>query len=154
MNDESRPKAAPEVLAGGLNDSNSTGDVPLAWVRPAVLTYGTSEAAADRQTPEKRSAVMSAVISIVARFGPCSDEEIAERYEAWRFLDTTLTDVSEQSLRTRRAEAVRQSLVRDSGRRGTTRRGSSCVLWGVVEQGVQDLHAPSGRGEAAWGANS
>jgi hypothetical protein len=108
-----------------------------------VLTYGTAEAAAAAQSLAKRSIVMSAVLTIIRNSAPISDEEIAERYEASRWLDVSLPDVSESSLRTRRAEAVRQGLVRDSGHRGTTKRGSSCVLWEAT-----------GRGEPAWGAGS
>lgn len=99
---------------------------------PMALSHGTSEAAGAKQSTATRSAVMSAVVAIVASFGPISDEAIAERYEAWRFLHPEAPDVSESSLRTRRAEAARQGLVRDSGRRGTTKRGSACVLWAVV----------------------
>lgn len=130
---------ASEVLADYTDSTAGTGH--LARTRPMVLAYGTSEAAAAAQSLEKRSTVMAAVLTIIRNSAPISDEKIAEHYEASRWLDATLPDVSESSLRTRRAEAVRQGLVRDSGQRGTTKRGSSCVLWEGCE-----------RGEGSWGA--
>lgn len=140
MNAESPARGeASEVLADYKDSTAGTGH--LARTRPMVLTYGTSEAAAAAQSLEKRSIVLSAVLTIIRNSSPVSDEEIAERYEASRWLDATLPDVSESSLRTRRAEAVRQGLVRDTGKRGTTKRGSSCVLWEVIE-----------RGDGSWGA--
>lgn len=141
MNAESPARGeASEVLADYKDSTAGTGH--LARKRPMVLAYGTSEAAAAAQSLAKRSIVMSAVLTIIRNSAPISDEEIAERYEASRWLDVSLPDVSESSLRTRRAEAVRQGLVRDSGQRGTTKRGSSCVLWEAVE-----------RGDAAWGVD-
>ncbi len=142
MNAESPARGeASEVLA---DYKNSTADVGgLAHAVPMALTYGTAEAAAAAQSAAKRSIVLSAVLTVIRNHAPISDEQIAEHWEAMRWLDAELPDVSESSLRTRRAEAVRQGLVRDSGRRGTTKRGSSCVLWEAVE-----------RGDAAWGRHS
>ena len=43
--------------------------------------------------------------------------------------------ISESGLRTRRSELVRLGLVEDSGRRGLTASGRSCIIWRLTEQG-------------------
>lgn len=64
-----------------------------------------------------------AILSIIERYGPVTDEEIYRRL---------LLQMSESGARTRRKELVDLGKVQDSGLRGTTISGRKTIKWEVV----------------------
>ncbi len=64
--------------------------------------------------------LQAAILRALKEAGPLSDQMLLTLLEG---------RASDSSIRTRRKELQRLGLVRDSGERGTTRSGRSCVLW-------------------------
>jgi hypothetical protein len=101
--------------------------------RAGVLAPETSWAAAGKQTRMKVDLVKSSILALLAIHGPTIDEELVDLYAAHQFMHPRLPMVTDQSIRTRRADLVHQGLVVDSGLRGRTRLGNSAVRWDVAE---------------------
>lgn len=97
----------------------------LVQVRPAVLDPGTSMDAAAKLDRSKLTLVQSAILRILAKYGPLTDEQIESLYAQ----QSGVPVASPQSLRTRRHELVIAGRARDSGQRGTTRYGNAAVKW-------------------------
>ena len=93
-------------------------DVPRArWSNPS-----TSREAAESISMTRVSTLQRSILSVLRlSASPMSDEEIVERVKVFR-------NDSDQSIRTRRSELVRQGRVALAGT-GTTKRGRKCALW-------------------------
>lgn len=96
--------------------------VPRArWSNP-----DTSRAAAESISLDRVTETQARILSVLRINGPLSDEQLVERFHhSWP------DSASDQGIRSRRGELVRKGRVVDSGRRGTTRYGRSCVIWRV-----------------------
>jgi hypothetical protein len=57
-----------------------------------------------------------------------ADHELVEAYRAYK----TAPYASESGIRSRRSELVERGMVRDSGKRTTTRSGRKAIVWEVV----------------------
>ncbi|MFF2387845.1 hypothetical protein [Agromyces sp. NPDC058104] len=85
--------------------------------------------AAEQQTPSRREIIKAVIVTLIKNHGPMSDEEINDRFEAYRFMYPSVPAATPQNIRTRRKELEVEGLVRASDRRGLTRTGSTCQLW-------------------------
>jgi hypothetical protein len=98
----------------------------MSWARATDPSTSHAAAASVRGTPDKRGACLLAL----ATCGPCTDEELFTYYlrqvpaQGWPMQ-------SPSGLRTRRAELVREGLVRDSKMRSLTVAGRRSILWEV-----------------------
>lgn len=88
----------------------------------------TSKAAADSVAVTDATATQLAILAILDTYGASTDEQIAEAYDVLTSRRQA-PRVSPSGLRTRRAELVTAGLVVDSGVKGTTRAGRSCIVW-------------------------
>lgn len=93
--------------------------------RKAALRPTSLQAARSLRTKDI-TRVQAAICEVLGMFGPATDEDIA-----WAYVRSfrPRPNASPSSLRTRRSELVRAGKVRDSGRRGKTASGRSCVIW-------------------------
>lgn len=92
----------------------------------AVKVRPTSIEARRSIRSEDITVVQSALLEILREHGPLTDEEIARALVEYRF------HVSPSGARTRRAELVVLGRVRDSGKRGKTASGRTCIVWELV----------------------
>lgn len=83
---------------------------------------GTSHAAA--RSVERLRDRQQAVLDLLRRLGPMTDEEIAQAYAQF-----DLPKQSPSGLRTRRSELQHAGFVEDSGERRTTESGRSSIVW-------------------------
>lgn len=65
---------------------------------------------------------------------PRPDHELIEAYRAYK----TAPYASESGIRSRRAELVERGMVRDSGKRITTRTGRKAIVWELTSRGDQE----------------
>ena len=92
------------------------------WDNPS-----TSREAAESIGLEKISQMQERIIQVFTfNGGEMPDEKLVELYHSY------WDEGTDQGIRSRRGELVRKGLIFDSGRRGTTRYGRSCVIWRVV----------------------
>jgi hypothetical protein len=91
----------------------------------------TSHAAAEAQTIHKVRAMHNVVMCILEQ-GPATDFDLARK--ASLMLKKA---VKQTSIRVRRKELERLGLVCDSGRRGVSDTGTSCVVWQLTNAGRQ-----------------
>ena len=97
--------------------------VPRArWSNPE-----TSKAAAASIPLKSITQTQERVLALLRIHGPLSDEQLEEIFE-----DCWPASASPQGVRSRRGELRRKGLIVDSGRRGTTKYGRSCVVWKVA----------------------
>lgn len=97
--------------------------VPRArWDNPS-----TSKEAAESISLEKITETQERILVVFRFHGPLSDEQLEEIFE-----DYWPGTASPQGVRSRRGELRRKGLIVDSGRRGTTKYGRSCVVWQVA----------------------
>ncbi|KRC60622.1 hypothetical protein ASE14_06425 [Agromyces sp. Root81] len=92
----------------------------------------TSWDAAEQQTESRRDLIKAVIVTILKNHGPCSDEEISDRFEAYRFVHPSVPNVTPQNLRTRRKELEVEGNVRATETRGRTRTGNTCHLWVIA----------------------
>jgi hypothetical protein len=88
--------------------------------------------AAARQTESRVTAVQTGILAVLRRYGPLSDEQIADRYEAMAWLDPDMPKATGSSLRTRRKELELAGRVTATGTRVRTRTGSTAMTWRAV----------------------
>lgn len=91
----------------------------------------TSWDAAELQTDQRISAVQAAIVTLLERC-PSTDEDLVDTYEAQRFMDPEVPNVTPQSIRSRRNELHIAGRVVDSGIRGRTRTGRKAVVWALA----------------------
>jgi hypothetical protein len=105
----------PQVLQPGLFD------VP----RARRDDPETSKQTADSIPLERLTKTPELVIYGLSTHGPATDEELIRVFRnRWPG-----SRISDQSIRSRRAELVRKGLVRDSGSRRRTQHGQRSVVW-------------------------
>lgn len=68
------------------------------------------------------------ILDLLERFGDATDEELVIYWRQMRDL-ADWPAISPSGLRSRRAELVDLGLVVDTGRRGKTASGRSCIVW-------------------------
>lgn len=96
----------------------------MTFARATDPTTSHEAAASVRGTTSKRAACLLAL----ATLGPCTDEQLFDYYQqhgpahGWPMQ-------SPSGLRTRRAELVREGVVRDSKMRSLTASGRRSILW-------------------------
>lgn len=88
--------------------------------------------AAGRQTDSRVGELKAVILTLFRQFGSMSDEALVDRYEAHRWLNPGVPQVTPQSIRTRRHELTVAGTVFDTRMRGTTRTGSSCTIWAAA----------------------
>jgi hypothetical protein len=95
----------------------------------------TSIEAAGRQTTDKVRTEHRVVLELLS-MEPLTDFELAKRAtQALR------RPVKQTSIGVRRGELVRLGLVVDSGRKGVSDTGSSCIVWQLTNAGRQEVAA-------------
>ena len=73
----------------------------------------------------------NAILTFIRIDGPMTDFELLARWR--KYCDRGwLEPISESGLRTRRSELVAAGYLEDSGRRGKTPSGRSCIIWQVA----------------------
>lgn len=73
------------------------------------------------------------ILGMLKNHGPMTDEDL---FEMWSFKARVLDEwgsISPSGLRSRRAELVDAGFVEDSGEKGKTRSGRSCIVWKASE---------------------
>lgn len=89
--------------------------------------------AADRQTPSRKHAVESTILTLFLRYGAMTDEQLVERYAAARFLDGDIPAATPQNVRTRRHTMRIAGRILDTGRRAkTTATGNTATVWDLT----------------------
>lgn len=86
----------------------------------------TSHEAAESVTHVRRS--QAAVLGVLAFLGPSTDNELISDYEEG-IAKYGLPQQSPSGIRTRRAELVRDGLVKDSGKRTWLPSGRRAIVW-------------------------
>lgn len=120
----------PEVSPLREEDADMPGQFPESWPESSLNAVarstdpGTSWEAARSITPEKLSLDQQAVLDVLRRRGPMTDERIRRH----------VIGISDSGCRTRRSELVAAGLVRDSGRKDTLRSGRRAIVWEAVER--------------------
>lgn len=87
--------------------------------------------AASLQAESKVSRVQGVVVSLLDTYGPMTDEQLVEQYTAYAFMDSSVPNVTPQSIRTRRHEATIKGLVVNTGRHALSKLGNKATLWAV-----------------------
>jgi hypothetical protein len=94
---------------------------------------GSSWEAAGQQNDVKIGRVTATILDLYKRFGPMIDEELCARYAEVEQSDPTVQRATAQSIRSRRHEAVVQSLVRDTRRHRPTSLGNPASVHALPE---------------------
>lgn len=87
--------------------------------------------AADLQTPEKIGHVKVAICGILVEHGPITDDELIDHYTTRCGTHPAVPKVTPQSVRTRRAELVRDGIVRESPAMGWSKLGNRAATWEI-----------------------
>lgn len=95
----------------------------------------TSMEAAQRQTTDKVRSEHRVVLELLS-LEPLTDFELAKRAS-----HALKRAVKQTSIGVRRGELVRLGLVVDSGRKGVSDTGSSCIVWQLTNAGRQEVAA-------------
>lgn len=86
--------------------------------------------AAGQQTAGKVSVVKTVILDLLAAPGH-TDEALYACYLEYCDQHSNIPRVTPQSIRSRRAELVREGLVADSGRLGKSEHGNKSIIWEV-----------------------
>ncbi|TQK19114.1 hypothetical protein FBY40_1605 [Microbacterium sp. SLBN-154] len=100
-----------------------------ARTRALALDSGTSLEAAALQTDARTSRVQAVIMSILAEYGPQTDDEIVDRYNARAGAHPAVPTVTPQSIRTRRRELVVAGKVREADAFGFSKLGNRASVW-------------------------
>lgn len=92
----------------------------------------TSWDAAARQDESKADLVEGVIATLLITYGPLTDEELVDRFEAHAFMHTGVPRVTAQNIRTRRKALQLAGQVQDTGRRAPTRAGSTATVWAIA----------------------
>jgi hypothetical protein len=100
-------------------------DLTLFDARARSTDPETSWAAARSITPDALRANQSAVLQVLGKYGPMTDEQLADEYARCDWF----APQSPSGLRTRRHELQELGLVEDSGERARLRSGRQAIVW-------------------------
>ncbi len=100
-----------------------------ARTRPAALDSGTSLEAAALQTNARTDRVKAVIMSVLAEYGPQTDDEIIDRYNDRAGAHPAVPTVTPQSVRTRRHELVIAGQVREADAFGFSNLGNRASVW-------------------------
>ena len=84
--------------------------------------------------------VRAGVVRLLEKYGPMTDEDIAEWWTDPGFADV-FPVVSSSGLRTRRAELVTEGRVVETGERRRLTSGRRAIVWGIAAQGEAEAAA-------------
>ncbi|GAB3802450.1 hypothetical protein GCM10028798_19620 [Humibacter antri] len=92
---------------------------------------GTSWDAAALQTPERVDARQRAILAALHRYGPMTDEQIADQLDAMRVFDSSIPASTPQAFRTARSGLYVGGRVIATHERRRTRSGATATVWAI-----------------------
>ena len=92
----------------------------------------TSWDAAGLQDESKADLVKGVIVTLLKTYGPLTDEELVDHFEAYTFMHAGVPRVTPQNIRTRRKALQTAGQVRDTGRRAPTRAGATATVWAIA----------------------
>lgn len=136
--DESRddstgiPGCALSAEAPAMNAAEGEGSRPLSFEQAHARRTDPQHSHDAARSVVNLGRTREAILDILRRLGPLSDEGIADRYEL-DMLHGRFEPCSPSGLRSRRSELVRMGFVCDSGLTGKTAAGRACTIWKLAD---------------------